>query len=917
MLLFGFTEHGTDDALVKALDKTKLVQKDVQYKTKTGIKTRKQWVKSGEDQPTQKVSKQDDQPKDKKPKTDQPEFPWDGTDDPKKAIMSFLASGQKKEKLMEDAHNKGITWTRCYTNANIDWMRCSMAIQKHLKENSVKPKPADQSETTPAGAETNVKDKTQGNNQSSPKTAQEDTKAIVDDLSKTLGNDKLLEAAKDNGITWTENANKGINIMRAKMALKSALSNDPSLADKLKQPKASDIQKDLDDTKKQVAELTDMLGKLRNPTAKQVQSNQQKVAILKGIDTGSKSKYEQKNFGDVLDNASPEDLRNYRTLGMCAGDKESAEYLSDLYRKYSKAMGATSSQTIVRDGAGGVWNDPIRNKLQGTVNSSVVSVVKSSVRNARKMAQSQGEICGMLESHWKNPSSFSDVEIDDIKANSKTSLELGTNRVHAAEKHEGGEYILMKQTLDKMSMHPDYKNTAHEYKKLVEKFEDGTGMSPLVQSYIRRLEKEKDPENFLDSTLKHRLSEIPSRIEHYQKFVDDENEEIDQLNDALNSDDSGLTQTLKDRIQNEMKYNGGDRKKAINNLISHRKELKNKHQSVVDSYKSDKQQIEDYMNHPEYPACIIDAIDAVREMADPKFTDVNVNLRHTQKIAGELTRQYFCTTKDFSAEYPVLSKDNIDTLETGDQDALTNLALHAGSFKPSLAKKGDINAAMKKSMAERQAFLDAYGGAQAIKDNPSYAEDNEIRCKVSKASPKKTKEITDKIAKDWDMNNHGSMKYKIKGVYEVSGLALDKEFQQIKNQHSKHKGYKVGGKDCSSDLFYHGTGSMATSLILGHSGEFKLVKAKVGRMLGDGIYLADKSSKSGQYIGDSGYSRKGIEGSLMIVEASLGQTATRRGDVKGVDSVFAGKGQGLLNSEWCVHNPKAVIPRYLVHMEIV
>lgn len=111
---------------------------------------------------------------------------------------------------------------------------------------------------------------------------------------------------------------------------------------------------------------------------------------------------------------------------------------------------------------------------------------------------------------------------------------------------------------------------------------------------------------------------------------------------------------------------------------------------------------------------------------------------------------------------------------------------------------------------------------------------------------------------------------------------------------------------------------MATSLILGHSGAFKVVKAKVGRMLGDGIYLADKASKSAQYISDAGYSRSGIKGSLMVVEAVTGDTLSQRTN-QGYnhDTVFAGTQHGLLNSEWCVHDPNAVIPRYLVEMEVL
>lgn len=112
---------------------------------------------------------------------------------------------------------------------------------------------------------------------------------------------------------------------------------------------------------------------------------------------------------------------------------------------------------------------------------------------------------------------------------------------------------------------------------------------------------------------------------------------------------------------------------------------------------------------------------------------------------------------------------------------------------------------------------------------------------------------------------------------------------------------------------------MATSLILGHSGQFKVGKAKVGRMLGDGIYLADKASKSAQYISDGGFTHHGAQGSLMVVEASLG------GVVNGVkckndpgDTVYAGpKTDSLLNNEWCIRDPQAVLPRYLVQMEIL
>ena len=87
-------------------------------------------------------------------------------------------------------------------------------------------------------------------------------------------------------------------------------------------------------------------------------------------------------------------------------------------------------------------------------------------------------------------------------------------------------------------------------------------------------------------------------------------------------------------------------------------------------------------------------------------------------------------------------------------------------------------------------------------------------------------------------------------------------------------------------------------------------------MLGHGIYLADKSSKSSQYISDNSYARHNISGSLMIVEASLGNVVTQKKSTDG-DTVFGEKSRALKNNEWCVRNPKAVIPRYLVEMELL
>lgn len=51
------------------------------------------------------------------------------------------------------------------------------------------------------------------------------TKDKVNQMSTDMGNDKLLEYAKQNGVSWKEHDHKGINIMRMKMALAEAIEN--------------------------------------------------------------------------------------------------------------------------------------------------------------------------------------------------------------------------------------------------------------------------------------------------------------------------------------------------------------------------------------------------------------------------------------------------------------------------------------------------------------------------------------------------------------------------------------------------------------------------------------------------------------------------------------------------------------------
>lgn len=872
MDLVGFDNY---ENLVKGIDKSKMVQVQVTVKGKNGTFTRKQWKRASDVSSSDTVISKPDDPSTKTPKKqDKP------AGNSKQRLAQMLGSHSRDE-VMDFAKKNGVQWAE-HSHVGINWMRASIAIQKHIDsngdtwksfENGSQPQQPDTQKDGNSGqndAKTDKTDKTLDTDKKTQKTAKKQSKSdkpkVDKDKSKALveklGKDETLEAMKAKGITWKESDHKGINWMRAMQALGKHLNDNPNGFDEL--VAAADnlkTKKDLQDTQKKVQDLQDLVSQLQNPTAQQVTQATSKSDILKGITTDTMSQYEKSHFGDAISAASPESLRNYRTLGMCAGDKESEEYLADLYGKYRDAVTGNTSTTTNSD----IDADPLRNKLQGVVNKQVVGVVKSSLKNARKRA-GEFTLQQKLLEPWVDPNApLSDEQKDYIKKKA-TGPSYGSGGYYPGDRRkicqteQDGSHKLMHKVLDKFKLSKEYGQLAEEYDKLLSEFDSLTLNHPLLQTATNG---NYDFSNSVNAQVNGGRA-VQNRIDELQA----------RLNRAPNS------------------AFAGDWKKEVDELTTLKSKISGKD--------------------------LARAAEIRKQLFDPKFTDLNVNLYHNKMMAAQLSFQYEIK-KDFVADYPILSKDNLDKLDKADEDSLTNLALYAGMFKPSLTKGGkNAKDVLMDKYAERQAILDAYGGVTAVGTGSQYSENNEIKCKVSKVSDKKAKEITDKIASDWDRQSHGHMKYRIKGVYEVSGLAIEKDFDKIKKQHSQYSGVKSGGKDCGSDFFYHGTGSMATSLILGHSGEFKIVKAKVGRMLGDGIYLADKSSKSAQYIGDAGYSRSGISGSLMVVEASLGDTLHRRtSQGYSHDTVFAGKTDGLLNNEWCVHDTHAVIPRYLVQMEIL
>lgn len=179
--------------------------------------------------------------------------------------------------------------------------------------------------------------------------------------------------------------------------------------------------------------------------------------------------------------------------------------------------------------------------------------------------------------------------------------------------------------------------------------------------------------------------------------------------------------------------------------------------------------------------------------------------------------------------------------------------------------------------------------------------------------------IISSYSQSWDKKNH-QFKGRIENVFKITPpKPMQDKFDEIA---AKKDNIKTG--------LYHGTGVDVAPLIA--SGGYIVTKnAKAGRMLGDGLYLANTSSKSMQYIGTSFSRTGGTRGVLFANKVSLGNMGDTSKVASGSgyggstagnnilanhDSLYAPKNirtnvhQQLINDEYVVKDPAAVLPDY-------
>jgi poly [ADP-ribose] polymerase len=151
---------------------------------------------------------------------------------------------------------------------------------------------------------------------------------------------------------------------------------------------------------------------------------------------------------------------------------------------------------------------------------------------------------------------------------------------------------------------------------------------------------------------------------------------------------------------------------------------------------------------------------------------------------------------------------------------------------------------------------------------------------------------------------------KVRDVFEVE-IPVERQAYEANKRGTSHR-----------ELLFHGTHTRNVRHIL-RSGLICPKAHSNGRMLGNGIYLANRSTKSTNYCSSS---KPEVPKMLLIVEAALGKryeapTAQVKEPPRGYDSVWGKAGytrfavaapQTLMNDEFVVYSPAQQTIRYLV-----
>lgn len=182
---------------------------------------------------------------------------------------------------------------------------------------------------------------------------------------------------------------------------------------------------------------------------------------------------------------------------------------------------------------------------------------------------------------------------------------------------------------------------------------------------------------------------------------------------------------------------------------------------------------------------------------------------------------------------------------------------------------------------------------------------------LSSTSAKERNDLIGGVNASWDKSAHGHFRAQVKSTFYVK--ASDEQTKRFDAAARKYGNVSSG--------YYHGTSPGAAKGI-----NVSGFRASSSGMMGSGVYLADKSSKSAQYLagGAGSFTRSsGVNGVLLTADAAMGKVGDFSSTTSSVerspyDTLYGKKGgyASLKNDEWVVQNADAVIPRYWMEVEI-
>lgn len=794
--------------------------------------------------------------------------------------------------LMEDLKKNGITWKedtgpKAYA---VNWMRAAMAAKKHLKAGN-ELNLTKKSEVSQANPHDRLTGDKKDNKQQSPAKvllgtgqpmAKEDAKKAISDLRKELGTDKMIELAKANGITWKENPNhKANNYMRCAMAMRAHLENGGTITE----GGANDGQQQ---------------------PAQPAETKPKKDPKEPPKDTVEYDYYHASPRGKII----------AQITGIVPADKEAEEYL---YKRIVEGDFDVDRQTI---------------KLPKAVEESVASFIRRIRSEGFSKLQRNVYFYPGIDQVFQNhprEQDFKDYKALREKFNNKYSSRLYEEGVD--ELRKGEQIISILQHIEKKT------------KKNINNFTNGEILSNIGE-YITSNDPEEIWKQLEFDKMEHgswytssreplyaQLLNLTTDVFHtvhshvLQDTINDLRKKYPALKNLSDRDmlDGGKLftegvivngKTIKVSKEEFLRIFGNHCVQISKDTAVYRSMSK----SFVDNFtNSSNQFIRVYYRNKlrnsdgsTKTANLDDAVELSKEITrdflelmDPRFDWVEKNLVIYDFVKIGTDRKN-ANLKPYHDWKPL----DEDKLRGSLGDIRRQVEVHAWLMRKNPAQREKA----KKEVQNNPYDILLSGDENVMKEKALDVKKIKGKVKASMETVGQTErqKIEGQIQSTHDKVNH-RFKTIVHNAFRIKNLPIEKEFQQIDKERN------------NTGFYYHGTSYRSSQLIVGKSGQFKVTRqVNAGRMLGDGVYLASESSKSVQYASSS-YGRNNASGVLFICEASLGkvkesrykdETYNRRMLNKDpeTDTLFMGKPH-VLNPEWSVKKPEAVIPRYWIDVE--